>query len=300
MRSEVDKASAAEPVRDDGRRAPYPTPLPRRRLLADAAVVGMVWRRDLLRFSRNPIRVLTALAQPALFLFLFGSGLAPAFPQGSGTVDYQTFIFPGVLAMTVLFPGVFASMTIVFDRQDGFLREMLVAPTRRSAVILGKCLGGTTIASLQGAAMLAVAPLVHVPYDLRLLVVFGELTLTATVVTALGLYVASRMGEVESFQVLIQLFVLPIFFLSGALFPLTRLPSWLGLLTRVDPLTYIVDAMRRAVFDTIGAPAGAVQDLNPGVTWNGWRVPTALEVGVVAAFGAIMLALSVWRFSRPD
>ena len=300
MSAVVDQASAAGRARDGGRRAPQPMPLPRRGLTADVRVIAMVWRRDVLRFSRNPIRVLTALAQPALFLFLFGSGLAPAFPQGAGRVDYQTFIFPGVLAMTVLFPGIFASMTIVMDRQDGFLREMLVAPTRRSAVILGKCLGGTTIAGVQGVAMLAVAPLVHVPYDWRLVVVLGELVLTAVVVSALGLFLASRMGEIESFQVLIQLFVLPIFFLSGALFPLTRLPSWIGVLTRFDPLTYTVDAMRRTVFDIIHAPPGAVRDLNPGVTWGGWHVPTLVEVGVVAAFAAVLLAISIWRFSRPD
>lgn len=270
------------------------------RLTSDAAVIVMVWQRELLRFSRNRLRVLTALAQPALFLFLFGSGLAPAFQGGAATVDYQTFIFPGVLAMAVLFPAVFAAMTIVSDRQDGFLREMLVAPTGRWAVIVGKCLGGATIAGSQGLVILAVAPLVHVPYALLLLLVLAELTLTAIAVSATGLLVASRLGEIESFQVLIQLFVLPIFFLSGALFPLKRLPSWLGVLTRLDPLTYAVDAMRRAVFTIIHAPAAAVRDLNPGVTWNGWRVPTSVELALVAVFAAAMLVLAVRNFSRPD
>ena len=298
MSAPAHEVTAMEEGSGDASRAAPAAPSPRWRLADDAAVVAMVWRRDLLRFVRNPVRVLTALAQPALFLFLFGSGLAPAFPHGG--VDYQTFIFPGVLAMTVLFPGIFASMTIVLDRHDGFLREMLVAPSRRSTVIVGKCLGGTTIAIAQGVAMLAVAPLVHVAVDPRLLVVLLELTLTALVVTALGLYVASRIGDIESFQVVIQLFVLPIFFLSGALFPLSGLPAWLGVLTRLDPLTYTVDAMRRTVFDIVGAPPSAVQELNPGVTWGGWQLPTLVELALVAAFGAVMLALAVRRFSRPD
>jgi ABC-2 type transport system permease protein len=188
----------------------------------------------------------------------------------------------------------------VFDRQNGFLREMQVAPARRSAVIVGKCLGGATSATMQGIIMLLLAPLVHIPYAWLLVVVMAEMVLTALMVTALGLFVASRMEEVESFQVIIQLLVLPVFFLSGALFPLRRLPPWLAALTRLDPLSYAVDPMRRAIFTSIHAPPASVRSLNPGISWGAWRVPTLVELGVVAAFGAAVLAVAIVRFSRPD
>jgi len=213
---------------------------------------------------------------------VLGSGLSPIVGGASGKVDFRTFMFPGVLAMTVLFTSIFSAVSIVWDREFGFLREMLVAPVRRSALVVGKCLGGATVATLQGSIMLALAGLVHVPYTPGLMIMLlGVMALTALVLTAFGTLIASRMTQVESFQVVMQFFVLPMFFLSGAVFPLTRLPRWLALLTRVDPLTYCVDPMRRAIFEHVKAPPSVAHALNPGTTWNGWRVPTALELGVL-------------------
>jgi ABC-2 type transport system permease protein len=210
-------------------------------------------------------------------------------------------MFPGVVAMTVLFTAIFSAVSIVWDREFGFLREMLVAPARRGAIMLGKCAGGATVATLQGVIMLALAGFVHVPYAPTLLLTLVlEMALAAFMLTAFGLMLASRIQQVESFQVVIQFFVLPMFFLSGAVFPLSGLPTWLAMLARFDPLSYAVDPMRRAVFAHTAATPAVQLALNPGVTWNGWRLPPGLELGLVAALGVVLLMIAMTRFSRTE
>src|SRR5438876_9787282 len=129
----------------------------------------VVWRRELIRWARNRTRIVTACMQPVLFLLVLGSGLSGLLPRQPGNLDFRTFMFPGVLAMIVLFTSIFSAVSIVWDREFGFLREMLVAPVRRSAVVLGKCLGGASVATVQGAIVLTLAGLVHIPYSIRLL-----------------------------------------------------------------------------------------------------------------------------------
>jgi ABC-2 type transport system permease protein len=203
--------------------------------------------------------------------------------------------------MTVLFTAIFSAVSIVWDREFGFLREMLVAPVRRSAVIFGKALGGATVATMQGVIMLALAGLVHVPYSpVLLLTLVAEMALIALVLTAFGAMIASRMQQVESFQVVIQLFVMPVFFLSGAVFPITTLPTWLGILTKIDPLTYAVDAMRRAVFGHISIPPAIRDQLAPGVSWHGWRLPTLFELAIVVLLGTVMMTMAIRRFSKTE
>ncbi len=266
----------------------------------DLRAIGVVWRRELIRFLRNRLRIVTSLAQPILFLFILGTGLSHLIPGGSG-FDFRTFMFPGVVAMTVLFTAIFSAVSIVWDREFGFLREMLVAPARRSAIIIGKAAGGATVATLQGVIMLALAGFVHVPYAPTLLAVLVlEMALAAFMLTAFGLMLASRIQQVESFQVVIQFFVLPMFFLSGAVFPLSGLPGWLAVLARIDPLSYAVDPMRRIVFAHTSAPPTVQLALNPGMTWNGWRLPTGLELGLVAALGLVLLVVAAVNFSRTD
>jgi ABC-2 type transport system permease protein len=268
----------------------------------DFRAVKVVWQRELIRFGRSRIRILTSLAQPLIFLFVLGGGLSSIVPAAAGgRTDFRTFMFPGVLAMTILFTSIFSAVSIVWDREFGFLREMLVAPVRRGALLFGKCLGGATVATLQGSLMLVLAGLVHVPYSpLLLIVVLAEMALTAFVLTAFGMLVASRMAQVESFQFVMQLFVMPMFFLSGAVFPLHGLPRWLSVLTKIDPLSYAVDPMRRAIFSHLDAPPTLAHTLNPGMTWNGWRLPTLVELAVVAGLGAIALSVAIYRFSKSE
>jgi ABC-2 type transport system permease protein len=160
---------------------------------------------------------------------------------------------------------------------------------------------GATVATTQGIILLAFAGLVGVPYDPVLLAVLvAEMALIAFVFSALGTLVASRIGQVDSFQAVLQFFVVPMFFLSGALFPLSRLPAWLAVLTKLNPLTYAVDLLRRSVFGRLELPASLAATLNPGVTWNGWRLPAWFELAVVAALGSVVLVLAAVQFSRTD
>jgi ABC-2 type transport system permease protein len=233
---------------------------------------------------------------------VLGTGLSRIVPSTGAThVDFRTFIFPGVLGMTVLFTSLFTGVSIVWDREFGFLREMMIAPVRRSALILGKCLGGLTVATFQGVIMLCFAGLVHVPYDpLLLLTLVCEMALASFVITAFGIMLASRISQVETFQPVTQFFVMPMFFLSGALFPLTGLPGWLVVLTKIDPLSYAVDPMRKAIFSHISASPELAQLLNAGMTWNGWRVPVALELGLITVLGLVFLGAAVLQFNRPE
>ncbi len=271
-------------------------------LANDLRATKMVWKRELIRYFRNRIRIVTSLAQPVLFLFVLGSGLSPIIRSGRGPqVDFKTFMYPGVIAMTILFTAIFSAVSIVWDREFGFLREMMVAPIRRSALVIGKTLGGATVATMQGVIMLILAPLVHVPYSpVLLLDLLALMALCAAMLTAVGVLAASRMEQVESFQVVMQLFVLPMFFLSGAVFPLSGLPTWLAVLTRIDPVAYIVDPMRRAVFAHIHVSAAARQTFSPGLNWGGWTLPVPLELGIVVAITLACLAISVAMFSRQD
>ena len=276
--------------------------VPERSIRADLRAVNIVWRRELIRFRSDRLRAVTSLVQPVLFLFVLGTGLSRLAGHGlpSG-VDFKTFIYPGVLAMSVLFTAIFSAASIVWDREFGFLREMLVAPVRRWAIVVGKCLGGATVATFQGIIFLALAGVAHVPYDpVLLLTLVGELLLLSFTLTAFGVMMAARIKQIQAFMALTQLFVLPLFFLSGALYPLNGLPAWLTVLTRIDPLTYVVAPMRHAVFAHLPVSPLALRVLSPGVTWNGWVVPIGLSLAMVAAMGLVMLAIAIAEFRKTE
>jgi ABC-2 type transport system permease protein len=275
--------------------------VPARSLSGDLRAVKIVWQRELIRFSRDRTRIVTALFQPLLFLFVLGGGLSRLASAGTEGVDLRTFIYPGVLAMSVMFTAIFSAASVVWDREFGFLREMLVAPVRRGSIVLGKCLGGATVAGLQGLIVVAMAGFVDVPYaPVMLLEVVALQVLLAFAITAFGLMAAARINQMQSFMALTQMLVMPMFFISGALFPVANLPRWLEILNRVDPLTYAVDPMRRAVFAHIDMTPAARAALDPGVTWFGWRVPGLVEAAVVALLGLLMLAIAVWEFGRAE
>ena len=201
--------------------------------------------------------------------------------------------------MSVLFTAIFSAASIVWDREFGFLREMLVAPVSRSAIVIGKCLGGATVATFQGIVILALAGLAHVPYDpVLFLIIIGELLLLSFTLTAFGVMMAARIKQIQAFMALTQMLVMPLFFLSGALYPLRGLPGWLTVLTRLDPLTYIVYPMRYAVFSHLTLPPAATELLSPSLTWFGWTVPVGLSLGMVALMGAALLTIAILEFQK--
>jgi ABC-2 type transport system permease protein len=275
--------------------------VPERSWRSEARAVKVVWRRDLIRFADNPMQIGTWMIQPLLFLFVLGSGLQTLSGASTHGVNLRTFMFPGILSIALVFSAIFSAASLVWDRELGFMREMMVAPVGRSSLVVGKCLGGATIAASQGLIVLALAGLVQVPYDpLLLLGIFGLQLLIAFTVTAFGVMVATSIKQAQTFTWVVQGLVMPMFFLSGALYPVSGLPAWLGVLTRLNPLTYAVDPMRRLVFNRLDISEAARRTLAPGVTWFGWRVPSLLETGIVLAMGLAMLAVAIFQFTRTE
>jgi ABC-2 type transport system permease protein len=281
--------------------APVQVFVPKHSIASELRAIRIVWRRDLIRFVNDRVRIAATFVQPLLFLFVLGSGLQQLSRAGTHGVNLKTFIYPGVLCLTVMFTAMFSAASIVWDREFGFLREMMVAPVRRSSIVIGKCFGGATVACSQGIIMILLAPLVHVPLSVTLILgIFGLQLLLAFTITAFGVMIAVRIKQMQTFFGVMQMIVLPLFFISGALFPASGLPGWLAVLNRIDPLTYAVDPMRRLVFDHLSVSPAARQALDPGVTWWGWHVPSLLEAGVIVALGLLMLSVAIWEFSATE
>lgn len=274
-----------------------------RRVVAEFRAARMVWRREMLHFLRDRTGTLVALLQPLLFLFVLGVGLGRLLAGGSGTVagtpgDYLTFLVPGVLVMAAQPAAISVGASIVWDRESGFLREMLVAPVGRGTLLTGKCLSGTTVATCQGMVVLASAGLVHVPYRAGLFgLLLAELALTALAMTVLGAVIAVVIRRARTFTTVLSVLMTPLIFLSGLMFPVAAMPPWMSWLTLADPLTYAVDAMRQ----TIGhyRPAHHAGTLFGPVTWGGLHPAPLVELGVVAAFSVIALTVAAHRFARP-
>ena len=261
----------------------------------------VVWQREMIRFSRDRTRTVVGTVQPLLFLFVLGQGLASLVSASTPDVHFTTFLFPGVLATSTLFTAVFTGISIVWDREFGFLREMTVAPISSASIMLGKCLGGASIATLSSTIILALCGLVGVPYDpVMLLEMLGVLFLMSFVITALGLVLAARVKQVQTAMPLVQLAITPMMFLSGSLFPLANLPAWLTVVTHLNPLTYAVQPMRTIVFARLTMSQEARAALDPGIRWGEWLVPTWLQLGLVAVLGLALLAVATALFDRTE
>ena len=271
---------------------------------ASLRAVYIIWYRDILRYWRDRWRLVASLAQPLLFLVVFGSGLSSSLGAGAlfgsrSGLSYIQFMYPGIIGMSILFTAIFGAMSIVWDREFGFLKEVLVAPIDRWAVAIGKALGGTTQAMIQGLILLVLAPLVGV--KLSLLTILEIVPLAAVLAFGLasfGVMLASMMKSLQGFQVVMNFLMMPMFFLSGALFPLTNLPGWMTFLTRVDPASYGIDPLRRVVLSDSGLSSAVIDRL--GLTINGHVLPIPVEVAVMFAFGVVLLGVAVVMFQRRD
>ncbi len=243
-------------------------------------VIYILWLRQMKRYVRSRARVVASLAQPLLYLLAMGYGLGPIF-QRAGMGSYVQFIAPGLIAMTILFTSVFSGIELIFDRQFGFLKETLVAPVPRLWIILGRILGGATVAFLQGLIFLSVCLIAGFRWhDIGALpVAFLFMALMGIVFSAVGSAIGSALSDAQGFQFVIGFLIMPVFFLSGAMFPLNNLPKALTILTRLDPLSYGVDGLRDA--------------LN-GVVYFGF----ATDFMVLSVVAVLLLALSSYLFSK--
>jgi ABC-2 type transport system permease protein len=243
-------------------------------------VIYILWRRELKRYTRSRVQIVASLGQPLLYLLVLGFGLSPVF-RASGNGNYLQFMAPGVIAMTVLFSSMFSGIALLWDRQFGFLKETLVAPVPRVQIMIGRACGSATVAMLQGLLVATVCIIAGFrPVNLALLpggVLF--LALTAVVFAAAGSAIGASLKDMQGFQMVMNFLVMPLFFLSGALYPLDNLPKPLAMLTRIDPLTYGVDGMRAMLIDRTYFGAG-------------------VDALVLACVGIVLMFAGAWRFNK--
>jgi ABC-2 type transport system permease protein len=252
--------------------------------MADVLPIVTLWWREVVRFCRQRSRLVGAFAQPLVFWLLLGSGLGPSFrppgtPEGTNYVEY---FYPGIIALVLLFTAIFATISVVQDRREGFLQGVLVAPVARSSIVLGQALGGTTLALLQGVLFLLLAPLVGISFTpLSVLSVVAVMFLVSFGLTNLGLIIAWRMDSTQGFHAIMNLILIPIWLLSGAFFPASGVPTWLEWVMRLNPLTYGVAALRRCLY--LGNPplAGEVPALAP-------------SLAITVVFSVVAFAAATW------
>lgn len=241
----------------------------------------MVWQRDIIRYFRERSQLYGSITRPVLWLFILGMGLRSSYGQ-IGSVNYTQFIFPGIIAMTSIFTSIQSAISIIWDREFGFLKEVLVAPVPRTSIVIGKGLAGTTLSLIQGCIILLLAPFVHVRLAFGSIpLLIGVMMVMSFALTGIGIVIAARMTSFQGFGTIMNFIIMPMWFLSGAMFPPTNLPWWLRLLVRVNPLTYGVDLIRRLV-------------LGFGY-YNPW-----FDIGFLILFGAVATAAAVFFFTRGE
>jgi ABC-2 type transport system permease protein len=244
------------------------------------AVIYCLWLREVKKYLRSRPQLIASLGQPLMYLLALGFGLGPVF-QKSGQGSYLQFIAPGVVGMAILFTSIFSGIGLLWDRQFGFLKETLVAPVPRLQIMAGRTLGGATVACIQGTLVLVVCLIAgfrpHGFAAVPLALLF--MILMAIVFAALGTAIGSTLRDMQGFQMVMNFLVMPIFFLSGALFPLANLPRPLAAVTQVDPLSYGVDGLR-----------GALTGL--------WHFGVGTDLAVLCVLASGLLVLGAWRFSK--
>jgi len=240
------------------------------------------------------MRMITSMAFPLLFLIVFGSGLSGAMGMLAPGVEFSKFMFPGIIGMTVLMTSFMSGVSVVWDREFGFLKEVLVAPISRVAVAAGKTLGGATIALIQGILILLFAPIFGLTLSPGTLPqLLPVMFLVACALSAMGIFLASRIKSMEAHQAVMQLLMFPMIFLSGVFFPVNNLPPWMNILVKINPATYGVDSIRQLVL-------GAQSATSLGVTVLGHTMSVGEDLMVVAAFGLVMVILAMWSFSTQE
>ncbi|HJU13706.1 MAG TPA: ABC transporter permease [Candidatus Nitrosotalea sp.] len=243
--------------------------------------VYALWLREFKVFLRERSRLVASTFTPLLWLFVVGIGFGSvAALPGGGSLGYQKFIFPGIVCMSVIFTSVFFGSYVIWDRRFDFLKSVMVAPVSRGTIFVGKALGGMTSSLIQAAILLFVGMLIGIPYSpVGIIEAAAIVLLLSFILTALGLVIGSYMQSLEGFQMIASFVVFPLFFLSGALFPLDKLPPWLSVLTSIDPATYGVSAMRSAVLGM------------------GDR-PFELDIGILTGFALLLGVVGIYSFKR--
>ena len=260
--------------------------------------------RELLRFIQERSHMLSSFAMPLLFLVIFGAGFNRIIGAVTPGVDFIKFIYPGIIAMTVLMSSVFSGLSVVWDREFGFLKEVLVAPLSRSGIVLGKATGGAAVAVIQSFILLILAPLLGITLSLDLIIrLVLLLILLSLSLSSLGILVASRMRSQQGFHLVVQLIIFPLIFLSGIFFPVNNVPNWLEIISKLNPLTYGVDAIRQLFLGGDLAATGGVAGSSNfviGVAIFGHTMSILEDVMIVATVGIMLLLAAVWSMNRQE
>ena len=267
--------------------------------------IWVVAFRELLHFVSDRTRIISSLMFPLMFLVVFGAGFSRIVGGLAGGVDFIHFIYPGILAMTVLTSSLLSGTSVVVDREHGFLKEVLVAPLSRVGVILGKALGGSLTSLLQGMIMLVIAPIIGLSITPLLVVkLLPTLLILSLALSGLGILMATRMHSQQGFQFLMQLIVFPLMFLAGVFFPVDGVPVWLQIVAKVNPLTYGVDAIRQIFLapqiTNAAAEVSGGEVVSTGITLSGHRMGVVEDIMVIGLIGFVLLLAGVWSFSRTE
>ena len=251
--------------------------------------------RELVGFVSDPFRIFASLTFPLLFLAIFGAGFSNVIGQMAGGIDIVQFMYPGIIAQVVLTTSLFSGVSIVTDREVGFLREILVAPISRAGIVCGKAAGAAVIAMLQVTLLLVIAPLVNVPLEPTTIIVLLPTVVTLSLVlSGLGILIGSFARSQQGFQLFMQMLVFPMVFLAGVFFPVDSVPVWMEVLSKANPVTYGVDAIRQIFLGD--GPAGS----GLGITVFGHTMTLAQDVAIIAVLGGVLMLAAVVAFQRQE
>jgi ABC-2 type transport system permease protein len=265
-------------------------------------VIYTIWLREVKTFVRERSRIVGMIGQPLLYLLIVGQGIASGMKLNAapGGIDYLKFMYPGIIGMSVLFTSIFSAMSIIWDREFGFLKEVLVAPVPRWGIAVGKICGGASVALVQSMILIALGPFVGVTLSAGIILQLLLLCfLLSFAVTSLGVLIAARMHSMQGFQMLMNVLVMPLYFLSGAMFPVQSAPPWMKMLMTIDPLTFGVDALRNVVFSGTAAESGkSLTDVARQAGLIRWDL--GFDVSILALVAAVLAGLASFSFSTAE
>ncbi|WP_407270259.1 ABC transporter permease [Radiobacillus sp. PE A8.2] len=269
-----------------------------------------IWQRDVIKFFRDRARMVGSFAMPFMFLILFGSGMSGAMSSMMGAggtsgaladFDFVEFMFPGIIGMTVFNTAIFSALSVVQDKEFGYMREILVAPISRVSIAIGKVLGGSTVALFQGLMMLIFVPFIGVSISfMMILQLIPVMFLVAFALSSIGLLIASTLKTSQAFQMVIQVLIFPMLFLSGALFPLNGMPGWMNFIVKINPLTYCVDMFKKIILQPDQMAPILREAMGLDLTVFNHVITFTDEIIVVLLISVVFVVLATFRFSRSE
>ncbi|WP_188207892.1 ABC transporter permease [Alkalibacillus aidingensis] len=268
-----------------------------------------IWQRDLMKFFRDRARLFGSFTMPILFLLIFGGGMSGtmeammtgSMPGEADRFNYVEFVFPGIVAMTLLMTSVFSAMSVIEDKDFGYMKEILVSPISRVSIAVGKMLGAASVATIQGVLLFILIPLLGLSYNLKALVqVIPFMFLLACALSGLGLLFASLIRSTQGFQLTVQILVMPMIFLSGALFPVSNMPAWMDVIVKINPVTYGVDIMKKVMIDTENLSATVLDAMGLNITLFGRQITIFEEMLFIIIFTIVLVLLATVSFKRAN